>query len=139
MHIALTSHRSGDDIANGIPPGPHEVHCEILHETADPGGGHEFRLISLTRWVGRRASQISGSHGALLQFMKIRRSFPHHFSLLSWITLSVRLAGAFGCFACSSSSAYTIWLDHSLDLVDTLTLFAVTFIWCYYRCHAHFH
>nr|KAF8609408.1 hypothetical protein BDV93DRAFT_464639 [Ceratobasidium sp. AG-I] len=36
------------DIASGISSGPHEVTCEILQETKDPGGGHEFRLISLT-------------------------------------------------------------------------------------------
>ncbi|KAG9094353.1 CRISPR-associated endonuclease/helicase Cas3 [Ceratobasidium sp. UAMH 11750] len=36
------------EIAAGIPPGPHEVTCEVLSETKDPGGGHEFRLISLT-------------------------------------------------------------------------------------------
>lgn len=39
------------DIASGISSGPHEVTCEILQETKDPGGGHEFRLISLTRYV----------------------------------------------------------------------------------------
>ncbi|KAG8691911.1 CRISPR-associated endonuclease/helicase Cas3 [Ceratobasidium sp. 423] len=36
------------EIAGGVPAGPHEVTCEVLQETSDPGGGHEFRLISLT-------------------------------------------------------------------------------------------
>ncbi|KEP55010.1 putative capsule structure designer protein [Rhizoctonia solani 123E] len=36
------------EIATGVPAGPHEVTCEVLQETSDPGGGHEFRLISLT-------------------------------------------------------------------------------------------
>ncbi|QRW05670.1 capsule structure designer protein [Ceratobasidium sp. AG-Ba] len=39
------------NIAEGVTPGPHEVTCEVLSETKDPGGGHEFRLISLTRYA----------------------------------------------------------------------------------------
>ncbi|QRW19610.1 GDSL-like lipase/acylhydrolase family protein [Rhizoctonia solani] len=37
------------EVAGGVPAGSHEVTCEVLQETRDPGGGHEFRLISLTR------------------------------------------------------------------------------------------
>ncbi|CEL58276.1 hypothetical protein RSOLAG1IB_03022 [Rhizoctonia solani AG-1 IB] len=36
------------EIAAGVSEGPHEVTCEVLQATSDPGGGHEFRLISLT-------------------------------------------------------------------------------------------
>ncbi|KAF8742138.1 hypothetical protein RHS02_03529, partial [Rhizoctonia solani] len=40
------------EVAGGVPAGSHEVTCEVLQETRDPGGGHEFRLISLTRFPG---------------------------------------------------------------------------------------
>lgn len=36
---------------SGLQPGDHMLHCEVEEGTADPGGGHEFRIISLTRWV----------------------------------------------------------------------------------------
>ncbi|KAB5593862.1 hypothetical protein CTheo_2714 [Ceratobasidium theobromae] len=36
------------EIATGISSERHEVTCELLRDTKDPGGGHEFRLISLT-------------------------------------------------------------------------------------------
>lgn len=34
-------------LATNLPPGRHSVRCEVLEETADLGGGHEFRIISL--------------------------------------------------------------------------------------------
>lgn len=34
---------------DGIDPGDHTMNCEVEEHTADPGGGHEFRIISLTR------------------------------------------------------------------------------------------
>ncbi|ELU43286.1 capsule structure designer protein [Rhizoctonia solani AG-1 IA] len=46
------------EVAGGVPAGSHEVTCEVLQETRDPGGGHEFRLISLTsRIAGLRGTQ----------------------------------------------------------------------------------
>ncbi len=36
-------------IATNLPPGRHTVSCELLEETADPGGGQEFRIISVMR------------------------------------------------------------------------------------------
>ena len=38
-------------IRNDLQPGPHDVTCELLQETADPEGGHEFRIISIMRWA----------------------------------------------------------------------------------------
>ncbi|KAG8947538.1 hypothetical protein FRC03_001017 [Tulasnella sp. 419] len=38
-----------DQIVVGAPPGNHLVHCEITKETDDPNGGHEFRIVALTR------------------------------------------------------------------------------------------
>ncbi|GHJ85051.1 hypothetical protein NliqN6_1453 [Naganishia liquefaciens] len=34
-------------IADNLQPGLHSVECELLEDTKDPGGGHEFRIISL--------------------------------------------------------------------------------------------
>lgn len=36
-------------IAENLHPGVHSVECELLAETKDPSGGHEFRIISLMR------------------------------------------------------------------------------------------
>lgn len=49
------------EVAVGVAPGPHEVTCEVLQETLDPGGGHEFRLISLTRSVLRYTLGVTKS------------------------------------------------------------------------------
>ena len=38
-------------IADDLHPGLHSVECELLKDTKDPGGGHEFRIISLMRSV----------------------------------------------------------------------------------------
>lgn len=35
----------------GIKPGTHTLNCELLEETHDPEGGHEFRIIGITRSV----------------------------------------------------------------------------------------
>ncbi|KAG8936766.1 CRISPR-associated endonuclease/helicase Cas3, partial [Tulasnella sp. 419] len=37
-----------DHIVVGAPPGKHLVHCEIMKETDDPKGGHEFRIVAVT-------------------------------------------------------------------------------------------
>ncbi|KIJ41191.1 hypothetical protein M422DRAFT_209303 [Sphaerobolus stellatus SS14] len=34
-------------VAEGVPPGKHVLTCEVMSETADPDGGHEFRLIAV--------------------------------------------------------------------------------------------
>lgn len=34
-------------LSTTIPAGTHTVTCEILEDTNDPGGGHEFRLIGI--------------------------------------------------------------------------------------------
>ncbi|KAE8537735.1 hypothetical protein D1P53_005791 [Cryptococcus gattii VGV] len=34
-------------IRDNLQPGKHTVTCELLGETSDPGGGHEFRIISM--------------------------------------------------------------------------------------------
>jgi hypothetical protein len=33
----------------GLSPGAHVLNCELTPDTHDPNGGHEFRLIGLTR------------------------------------------------------------------------------------------
>lgn len=38
-------------IRDNLQPGKHTVTCELLEETSDPGDGHEFRMISMMRWV----------------------------------------------------------------------------------------
>lgn len=40
-----------DHLAEGHKPGPQTVTCEVLQETHDPAGGHEFRMLSLTRYM----------------------------------------------------------------------------------------
>lgn len=35
------------EVASGLMPGSHVLHCEVIEETLDPGGGHEFRLIAI--------------------------------------------------------------------------------------------
>ncbi|WWC99168.1 hypothetical protein V866_006063 [Kwoniella sp. B9012] len=35
------------EIASGLQPGKHTLHCELLKETLDPSGGHEFRLFAV--------------------------------------------------------------------------------------------
>ncbi|OXG24589.1 hypothetical protein C366_00118 [Cryptococcus neoformans Tu401-1] len=34
-------------IRDNLQPGKHTITCELLEETSDPGGGHEFRMISM--------------------------------------------------------------------------------------------
>lgn len=34
-------------VRNDLASGEHELHCELLEETKDPQGGHEFRVISV--------------------------------------------------------------------------------------------
>lgn len=38
-------------LATDLSVGQHVVQCQLLEETADPNGGHEFRVISLMRYV----------------------------------------------------------------------------------------
>jgi hypothetical protein len=40
-------------IRSDLKAGRHTVTCELLEETSDPDGGHEFRLISMMRLVAR--------------------------------------------------------------------------------------
>ncbi|OCF42382.1 hypothetical protein I317_03757 [Kwoniella heveanensis CBS 569] len=35
------------EVATGLEPGKHTLHCELLRETLDPGGGTEFRLFAV--------------------------------------------------------------------------------------------
>ena len=44
-----TRNRRSFDIAEDAQPGKHILTCELLSETADPGGGKEFRIISVMR------------------------------------------------------------------------------------------
>jgi hypothetical protein len=41
----------GMTIRTDLTPGDHILRCELLEATADPGGGHEFRIISVMRYV----------------------------------------------------------------------------------------
>jgi hypothetical protein len=41
----------GMTIRTDLTPGEHILRCELLEATADPGGGHEFRIISVMRYV----------------------------------------------------------------------------------------
>jgi hypothetical protein len=34
-------------VTNDASPGKHVLTCEVMKETTDPGGGHEFRLIAV--------------------------------------------------------------------------------------------
>jgi len=42
INIATT-----EAIANGVSPGEHLLHCEVMNETDDPQGSHEMRLIAV--------------------------------------------------------------------------------------------
>ncbi|WVQ77182.1 hypothetical protein IAR50_006865 [Cryptococcus sp. DSM 104548] len=46
-------------IRTGLSAGRHTITCELLEETSDPGGGHEFRMISMMRYVS--SSTLTGS------------------------------------------------------------------------------
>ena len=41
----------GMTIRTDLNPGDHILRCELLEAPADPGGGHEFRIISVMRYV----------------------------------------------------------------------------------------
>lgn len=47
--MALTRSNIGHltTLSTTIPAGHHVVTCEILMDTSDPDGGHEFRLIGI--------------------------------------------------------------------------------------------
>nr|ODN82567.1 hypothetical protein L203_05376 [Cryptococcus depauperatus CBS 7841] len=48
-------------LRHDLLPGIHTVHCELLQETLDPGGGHEFRIISMmSRDVTAWCAQFRG-------------------------------------------------------------------------------
>jgi hypothetical protein len=36
-----------DEVVDGLTPGPHTLHCEVLEHTLDPGGGTEFRIFAV--------------------------------------------------------------------------------------------
>ena len=36
-----------EEVAAGIQPGAHVLHCELLEHTLDPTGGTEFRIFSI--------------------------------------------------------------------------------------------
>ena len=48
LRRVLADHRTFD-IAAYAEPGEHILTCELLNVTADPGGGKEFRIISVMR------------------------------------------------------------------------------------------
>ena len=41
----------GITVRDDLTPGDHILRCEVLEATADPGGGHEFRIISVMSYV----------------------------------------------------------------------------------------
>ena len=45
----VLANRRSFDIVQDAEPGEHILTCELLNETADPGGGKEFRIISVMR------------------------------------------------------------------------------------------
>jgi hypothetical protein len=42
----LISHRV-TEVARGLAPGPHTLHCELLEPTRDSKGGNEFRIFAV--------------------------------------------------------------------------------------------
>jgi hypothetical protein len=36
-----------EEVAAGIQPGSHILHCELLEHTLDPTGGTEFRIFAI--------------------------------------------------------------------------------------------
>lgn len=36
-----------EEVAAGILPGDHVLHCELLEHTLDPTGGTEFRIFAI--------------------------------------------------------------------------------------------
>jgi hypothetical protein len=49
----------GTDIRTDLAPGDHVLKCELLDKPADPGGGTEFRIISVMRYVPSVPSLLS--------------------------------------------------------------------------------
>ena len=47
-----------ETIREGLEPGHHVLKCELLETTADPAGGKEFRLISVTSCVPFLVSHV---------------------------------------------------------------------------------
>lgn len=63
----------GVNIRTDLTPGDHILRCEVLEATADPGGGHEFRIISVMRYV-------------LLSFFLTSSGFLFPFSSFSFLS-----------------------------------------------------
>lgn len=36
-----------EEVAVGVGPGSHTLHCELLEHTLDPTGGTEFRIFAI--------------------------------------------------------------------------------------------
>jgi len=72
----------GVNIRTDLTPGDHILRCEVLEATADPGGGHEFRIISVMRYVLLLSSlfyllsSLSSFHSSLYLLVLI---FPSSF------------------------------------------------------------
>lgn len=47
LHISHGHASRMATIRDDLPPGHHLVTCELLDDTADPGGGKEFRLVAV--------------------------------------------------------------------------------------------
>lgn len=52
----------GIDIRTNLTPGDHILRCELLEATADPGGGTEFRIISVMRYISSSSSFFPSSN-----------------------------------------------------------------------------
>ncbi|CAE6469557.1 unnamed protein product [Rhizoctonia solani] len=112
------------EIAAGVSSGPHEVTCEILQETSDPGGGHEFRLISLTScrqtgisWLvwgdykGHKLKQVCQTQKFLLLSLATLSSMLRSPRISLIITSLVTLYAATVTFFVLGGSAPGAWID----------------------------
>jgi hypothetical protein len=54
-------------VRNDLTQGEHLLTCEILPETSDPTGGHEFRITTLTSWVALSKEITSFEADSMLQ------------------------------------------------------------------------
>ena len=98
----------GMNIRTDLTPGDHILRCEVLEATADPGGGHEFRIISVMRCVYLWSCFISpflpsslSSSASLIRTIKLEliysmwwQTFDVSVFPVSWHILRLHLDGA---------------------------------------------
>jgi hypothetical protein len=107
-------------IRTDLTPGEHILRCELLEATADPGGGHEFRIISVMRYVPLPFF----SPRFFPSFQHITPSLPFPFSNFDWVLhgvitkrlkANVIVCKTGSCWGFMAFNGLSILLDIDLD------------------------